>query len=355
MIGGGFGGFGGMGLGALGGLGGFAPTPEQIQERLKTSGIVGYTPPAPVPAPVVAPRPVPQPAVAPTPAPVSVIPTPVVPVLSAPISDFPEGRGVADGPTTPTPLPPTPVRNVMSAVPGQITVPAFDVSKIQPPVPVTQPKRSPALQARLDEIAAEVERKRQAEIAKGPTYSARLEDATPNMSEFRKALRTGYTGDNVDRVDDFYNTTFVDAMHDPESGNIYLSDSADFAEKDAMGIPLTKEERMLNISNRAYFNQDDLPGYEKTRFYAPPPEEYTSGERKAELEAVTGAIEDATSTDQVVSSLSSYYGADVKPIKETRSFKGDIEGYTSTRANGRVPVGHQTVDGRESRVRYECG
>jgi len=76
MIGGGFGGgFGGMGLGSFGG---FAPTPEQIQERLKASGIANYTPPAPVPAPVVAPRPVPQPVVAPTPAPVSVIPTPVV-------------------------------------------------------------------------------------------------------------------------------------------------------------------------------------------------------------------------------------------------------------------------------------
>ena len=325
-----FGGFGGMGLGALGGLGGFAPTPEQIQERLKASGIVGYTPPAPVPAPVVAPRPVPQPVVAPTPAPVSVIPTPVVPVLSAPISDFPEGRGVADGPTTPTPLPPTPVRNVMSAVPGQITAPAFDVSKIQPPVPVTQPKRSPALQARLDEIAAEVERKRQAEIAKGPRVVDWPRNKPPNMTEFRKALRSGYTGDDVDRVDDFYNMTFQDTMHDPEGDNLYFSDAMDFAEKGAYGIPLTKEEQMLNISSGAYFGQDDLPGYNKSRFYMPPSEEYTSDERKAELEAVTGAIEDATSTDQVVSSLSGYYGADVKPIKETRSFAGDIEGYTST-------------------------
>ena len=45
MIGGGFGGgFGGMGLGSFGG---FAPTPEQIQERLKASGIANYTPPHP--------------------------------------------------------------------------------------------------------------------------------------------------------------------------------------------------------------------------------------------------------------------------------------------------------------------
>lgn len=305
-----FGGFGGMGLGALGGLGGFAPTPEQIQERLKASGIVGYTPPAPVVTPI------PVMPVAPKRIPTSTAPTPVTPPNRV-------GQPVSAGEFIPAP-------SVMSAVPGQITVPAFDISKIQPPVPVTQPKRSPALQARLDEIAAEVERKRQAEIAKGPTYSGRLRDATPNMSEFRKALRTGYTGDNVDRVDDFYNTTFVDTMHDPESGNIYLPDAADFAEKEAYGTPLTKAEQMLNISSRAYFGQDDLPGYNKSRFYMPPSEEYTSDERKAELEAVTGAIEDATSTDQVVSSLSSYYGADVKPIKETRSFTGDIEGYTST-------------------------
>ena len=58
-----FGGFGGMGLGALSGLGGFAPTPEQIQERLKAAGIPSYTPPAPVvtprPTPVVTPKPMP--------------------------------------------------------------------------------------------------------------------------------------------------------------------------------------------------------------------------------------------------------------------------------------------------------
>jgi hypothetical protein len=402
MIGGGFGGFGGMGLGALGGLSGFAFTPEQIQERLKASGIAGYTPPAP--APVVTPRPTP---VA-TPNPVPVMPvggaytsigpnlrsayTPTAPIAPPPVgtaakrgdkrppgtkrpvattppptpvapkpkpvigSSAPpalKSRAPAPAPVTPpnrvgqpvsvgefipettavapkpTPLPPAPVRNVMSAVPGQITVPAFDFSKLPTIPPVTQPKRSPALQARLDEIAAEIERKRQLEASK-PTYSARLEDATPNMSKFRKALRTGYTGDNVDRVDDFYNTTFLDTMHDPESGNMYLPDAADFAEKEAYGTPITKEERMLNISSRAYFNQGDLPGYERTRFYEPPPEKYYTDARKAEVGAVTETIGDATSTDGVLNAVSNYYGSDVNRAEETRSFKGDIEGYTST-------------------------
>ena len=343
MIGGSFGGgFGGMGLGSFGG---FAPTPEQIQERLKASGIANYTPPAPVvtPTPVmpVAPGRIPTPT-APTPvapvfsAPISdfpegrgvadgpTTPTPVAPVFSAPISDFPEGRGVADGPTTPTPV--TPPNRVGQPVSVGEFIPETTAAA---PVPVTQPKRSPALQARLDEIAAEVERKRQLEASK-PTYSARLEDATPDMSEFRKGLRTGYTGDDVDRVDDFYNMTFQDTMHDPERGNIYLPDAADFAEKGAMGIPLTKEEQMLNISNRAYFGQDDLPGYERTRFYEPPPEKYYTDERKAEVSAITGAIRDATSTGEVVGYVSDHYGADVNLIEETRSFKGDIEGYTST-------------------------
>ena len=304
MIGGGFGGFGGMGLGALGGLGGFAPTPEQIQERLKASGIAGYTPPAPVvaptpPAPVPAPVPVPAPEVAPV----------------APITTISRPNPTAVAPK-PTPPPPTPVRNVMSAVPGQITVPAFDISKLQPPVPVTKPKRSAGLQKRLDEINAEVERKRQEELAKGPRVVDSPRNKPPNMTKFREALRTGYTGDNVDRVDDFYNTTFVDTMHDPEGDNLYFSDAMDFAEKGAYGIPLTKEEQMLNISGRAYFGQDDLPGYERTRFYEPPPEKYYTDARKAEVGAVTETIGDATSTGQIVDTLSSYYGADVEPIKE---------------------------------------
>ena len=318
MIGGGFGGFGGMGLGALGGLGGFAPTPEQIQERLKASGIVGYTPPAPVvaptpPAPVPAPVPVPAPEVAPV----------------APITTISRPNPTAVAPK-PTPPPPTPVRNVMSAVPGQITVPAFDISKLQPPVPVTKPKRSAGLQKRLDEINAEVERKRQEEIAKGPRVVDSPRNKPPNMTKFREALRTGYTGDNVDRVDDFYNTTFVDTMHDPEGDNLYFSDAMDFAEKGAYGIPLTKEEQMLNISSRAYFGQGDLPGYERTRFYEPPPEKYYTDARKAEVGAVTETIGDATSTDGVLNAVSNYYGSDVNRAEETRSFTGDIEGYTST-------------------------
>ena len=297
-----FSGFSGMGLGALSGLGGFAPTPEQVQERLKAAGILSYTPPASV--------------ITPRPTPVAPKPKPVL-GSSAP----PELKSRA-----PKPVPVTPPNRVGQPVSGGEFIPEPTAVA---PKPVTQPKRSPALQNRLDEINAEVERKRRLEASK-PTYSGSPEDAVPNMTEFRKSLRTGYTGDDVDRVDDFYNTTFQETMHDPEGDNLYFSDAMDFAEKGAMGTPLTKEEQMLNISDRAYFGQDELPGYNKSRFYTPPSEEYMSDERKAELGAVTGAIGDATSTDQVVSSLSSYYGADVKPIKETRSFTGNIEGYTST-------------------------
>ena len=268
--------FSGMGLGSFDA---FAPTSAQMQRRLGTVGVPSYTPPRPA----------------------SVAPSTRI------------------SPTTSNPAPVT-----MPTSMGQPNTTATA------PKPVTQPKRSTALQKRLDEIEAEVARKRQAEIAKGPRVVDNLRNTTPNMTEFRKALRTGYTGDNVDRVDDFYNMTFLDVMHDPEGGNIYLPDATDFAEKGAMGIPLTKEEQMLNISSRAYFGQDGLPGYETTRFYEPPSEKDYTDARKAEVSAITGTIGDATSTGQIVDTLSSYYGADVKPIKETRSFTGDIEGYTST-------------------------
>ena len=128
MIGGGFGGgFGGMGLGSFGG---FAPTPEQIQERLKASGIANYTPPAPV----VTPTPVMP--VAPGRIPTPTAPTPVAPVFSAPISDFPEGRGVAEGPTTPTPVAP-----VFSAPISDFPEGRGVADGPTTPTPVTSPNR----------------------------------------------------------------------------------------------------------------------------------------------------------------------------------------------------------------------
>ena len=70
-----FGGFGGMGLGAFNNFN--LPSQEEIQARMKASGIQGYGPPSPPaftpPTPVVAPRPAP---VAPTPAPVAPRPAP---------------------------------------------------------------------------------------------------------------------------------------------------------------------------------------------------------------------------------------------------------------------------------------
>ena len=350
-----FGGFGGMGLGALSGLGGFAPTPEQIQERLKAAGIPSYTPPAPVvtsrPTPVATPKPVPV-------MPMGSFYTSIGPNLrsaytpTAPIAPPPVGTAAKRGdkralgarrPVTtapPTPVAPKPKPVLGSSAPPELKSRAPKPAPVTPPnrvgqpvsagefipettavapKPVTPPKRSSTLQKRIDEINAEVERKRQVKTNQ-PTQNQSFDsrDAVPNMTEFRKALRTGYTGGDVDRVDDFYNTTFQDTMHDPEGDNLYFSDAMDFGEKGAYGIPITKEEQMLNISDKAYFGQDELPGYNKSRFYTPPSEKYTSDERKAELSAVTGAIGDATSTDQVVSSLSSYYGAAVKRINETR-------------------------------------
>ena len=368
-----FGGFGGMGLGALSGLGGVAVTPEQIQERLKAAGVAS-----------VVPQPTPKPAMPVVPAPTGGMSSVVKADEKATpgkLSELfggigggssakdgydggginpgtgvyrpdgteirlydPDNKRLKDYITASTPVPPVaaPVPPVAAPAPS-VVAPVTPVVEpyvkptktISTPTltPVTQPARSPEVQARIDESNAETERKRKLQDSQ-PTYSDRSgslsdEDTVPNMTEFREALRTGYTGDDVDRVDDFYNMTFQDTMHDPEGDNLYFSDAMDFAEKGAMGTPLTKEEQMLNISDKAYFGQEGLPGYNKSRFYMPPPEEYMTDERKAETSALFGSMTDASSTGQVVDILSNYYGADVQPIEENRSFRGDLSGYTN--------------------------
>ena len=105
-----FGGFGGMGLGALGGLSGFAPTPEQIQERLKAAGLGSYT----LPAPVAAPRPAPvtpKPTFTPPPLKYDRMGRPIVNKI--PDSALPpELRVTPPPPVTPRPQPVAPVMPV---------------------------------------------------------------------------------------------------------------------------------------------------------------------------------------------------------------------------------------------------
>ena len=107
-----FGGFGGMGLGALGGLSGFAPTPEQIQERLKAAGLGSYT----LPAPVAAPRPAPvtpKPTFTPPPLKYDRMGRPIVNKI--PDSALPpELRVTPPPPVTPRPQPVAPVMPVGS-------------------------------------------------------------------------------------------------------------------------------------------------------------------------------------------------------------------------------------------------
>ena len=217
-----FGGFGGMGLGALSGLGGFAPTPAQIQERLKASGITNVAPPAPVvaprPAPVVAPRP--APVVAPRPAPVA--PPPVVAPRPAPAP-----APVAPAPVAPAPVAPRPVSNVMSATPGQISLPAnFSIPNISDlqnnPYLKKKREEQAAKDAKLARLKAEVDARNRAGAKANEEKAAKLPGA--NISAYYDALRAGEDP-----------SKFADVLQKSLAEQDYVSTGMEMAEAGAYG------------------------------------------------------------------------------------------------------------------------
>ncbi len=330
MIGGGFGGFGGMGLGALGGLGGFAPTPEQIQENLKAYGIAGYTPPAPVapvapirpnrfqeevaavksprPAPVVASKPTPVMPVAPERIPTSTTPTPVAPVFSAPISDFPEGRGVADGPTTPTPAAPVPATSA--------------------PIP---PTADPVIAAdALKNVRAMTKNMTPEQLREVSTYAPELaeqlrEPITPKSAvQSYKDMLLGAADKNVysvigdvDEVDDFYDRSFKNTVTDPLGTDKKAITARDTTDGGARGSQYLSGKRgdVFAFTSDEYISEVGAPEYLKAL-------KRGVGVDKDVLRSTYGSIANADGAG-TAAALSNHYGFDVLPIDSA----SDIENF----------------------------
>ena len=362
-------GFGGMGLGSFGG---FAPTPEQIQERLKASGIVGYTPPAPIVAPapttaaskevsvrpVPAPKVVPVPAVAPTgsiqksqvptgrgpvaddydygsrptpttPKPVPVMPvaperiptstapTPVAPVFSAPISDFPEGRGVADGPTTPTSAAPVPV------------TPA--------PIPSTA---DPVIVAdALKNVRAMTKNMTPEQLREVSTYAPELaeqlrEPITPKSAiQSYKDTLLGAADKNVydvigdvDEVDDFYDKAFRGSVLEPLETDKKAITARDTTDGGARGSQYLSGKRgdVFAFTPDEYISEVGAPEYLKGL-------KRGVGTDKDVIRSAYSSIANADGAG-TAAALSNYYGFDVTlsgSAPDIENFGGNYEEHTN--------------------------
>ena len=354
-----FGGFGGMGLGALGGLGGFAPTPEQIQERLKASGIVGYTPPAPAPVvaprtssrfqeeaaaarkpvPVVAPRPVPQPAVAPTPAPVSVRPTPVVPVVaprptpapevaptpapvsvrptpvlgsSAPISDFPEGRGVADGPTTPTPVTPAPIPSTADPV-----IAADALKNVRAMTKNMTPEQLREVSTYAPELAEQL---------RGPTTPKSAIQSYKDTLLGAADKNVYDVIDDVDEVDDFYDKAFRGSVLEPLETDKKAITARDTTDGGARGSQYLSGKRgdVFAFTPDEYISEVGAPEYLKGL-------KRGIGTDKDVIRSAYSSIANADGAG-TAAALSNYYGFDVTPsgsAPDIENFGGNYEEHTN--------------------------
>ena len=321
-----FGGFGGMGLGALGGLGGFAPTPEQIQERLKASGIVGYTPPAPV----VTPRPVPQPAVAPTPAPVSVRPTPVVPVVAP--------RPVPQPVVAPTPAPvsvrPTPVLG-SSASPEPVAAP-----KPAPVTPTPKPKVDPVIAAdALKNVRAMTKNMTPEQLRKVSTYAPELAEQLRGPTTPKSAIQSykdtllGAADknvydviDDVDEVDDFYDKAFRGSVLEPLETDKKAITARDTTDGGARGSQYLSGKRgdVFAFTPDEYISEVGAPEYLKGL-------KRGIGTDKDVIRSAYSSIANADGAG-TAAALSNYYGFDVTPsgsAPDIENFGGNYEEHTN--------------------------
>lgn len=176
-----FGGAFGSGMGVLNQF--TPPTAAQIQERLKTSGIAGYTPPAPVAAPK------PAPVVTPKPTPVTA-PAPVAP--------------------PPTTIPPI--------------SPLFDMAAIEERGRERREYQA-AEKARLDALKAEVDARNRAVAAEAEAKAAQVPGA--NISAYYDALRAGEDP-----------SKFADILQKSLADQDYVSTGMEMAEAGAYASPV---------------------------------------------------------------------------------------------------------------------
>ena len=350
-----FGNFGGMGLGALGGFGGFAPTPEQIQARLKASGIQGYGPYTPVVAPVpTTPPPAPLPAtpivtpikydhvgrpsVAKVPTPK---PAPVAPVFSAPISDFPEGRGVGDGPTTPTPVAPVFSVPISDFPEGRgIADGPTTPTPVTPVTPTPTPSTAdPVIAADALKNMRDMTKNMTPEQLRGistyaPGLAEQLRGPTTPKSAIQSykdtllgaASRNVYDViDDVDEVDDFYDMMFRGSVLEPLK-------SKEPEQKEARPDGKARGEQYLSGKRGDVFAF--TPDEYISEVGAP---EYLKGLKRgvgADKDVIRSAYASIANTGgaDTAAALSSYYGFDVVPsgaAPDIKNFGGNYEEHTN--------------------------
>ena len=309
MIGGGFGGgFGDMGLGSFGG---FAPTPEQIQERLKASGITSYTPPAPVVTPI------PVMPVAPGRIPTSTAPTPVAPVFSAPISDFPEGRGIADGPTTPTPAAPVPVTPAPIPSTADPVIAADALKNVRAMTKNMTPEQLREVSTYAPELAEQLREPITPKSAVQSYKDTLLGAADKNVYDVI---------DDVDEVDDFYDRAFKNTVTDPLETDKKAITARDTTDGGARGSQYLSGKRgdVFAFTPDEYISEVGAPEYLKGL-------KSGVGADKDVIRSAYGSIANTGGTD-TAAALSNYYGFDVVPsgsASDIKNFGGNYEEHTN--------------------------
>jgi len=345
-----FGGFGGMGLGALSGLGGFAPTPEQVQERLKAAGILSYTPPAsvitPRPTPVATPKPVPVMPVGG--AYTSIGPnlrsayTPTAPIAPSPVGT-PAKRGDKRAPgarrpvttTPPTPVAPKPKPVLGSSAPPTLKSRAPTPAPVTPPDRVGKPVSGGEFIPETTAIAPKPVTPTTPERApKSKTVAPTDYAGAPGMnyeglggaiSNYKKKLKSGadyFEIDDVDLVGGYYDKNFTDILG-KEAG--VMSDLDLLGGEASIGGAQAPSER-IRVDQNSYFEQVKPPEYLR---------DFSRGMRTSATQddavSAFSSIGELRNTPDVASGLSNHYGYEIKPVEQNLGrFGGNLKAHTSS-------------------------
>jgi hypothetical protein len=231
----------------------------------------------------------------------------------------------------PKPTPVTPPNRVGQPVSAGEFIPE---PTILPPKPVTPstPERSVGLQKRIDDIDA------------GVTYASSNTPAeraaafvTPQFAEisqgyrllggavdsYKKKLDEGadyFDIDNVDLVDNFYNTSFKDILR--TEGGLFSPFDLVGGEAGMFGGEMPSDE--IRVDSRTYFDKVKAPEYLKNYLESP------TTTREAAVAAYSNVGNLQKSSD-IAAALSDHYGYEIKPTEQKLGkFGGNLEKHTSS-------------------------